>query len=436
MQIKQIYIQNFKGFEKKNFSFNSKFNVAIGNNATGKSTLLHSIQVALGGYLQCLDIPASRNYRRQFKDGEAYVRWNELERGYLKNLDQTLITTTAKFSHVSNDTPWTRVMLKNNTTSHNQRNAGELMNVVEQLLRQKTNAQIPMPIVASFGTERTVAQLRKGKKAQSRRTQREKAFLAALSEKVDFDGVIEWMHNYDKELEYKKEFPGTKNAVFNAIHTAIPYLKHVEYNSYYQEFEAEVIIEQHTVGKTLHSNMSDGLKAMLNLVAELAFRCVILNGYKGDNAVLQTEGVVLIDELDMHLHPNWQMHVVQDLRNAFPSIQFIVTSHSPFIVQSIKKEELIILEEELDVESDPFRRSIEEISSTEMGVKEVPRSKAFLEMEEVAAKYYDLIEQGKTSDNDAEVAALRNQLNELEDKFSEDPAFVALLKSERKSSNL
>ena len=327
-------------------------------------------------------------------------------------------------------------MLKNNTTSHNQRNAGELMNVVEQLLRQKTNAQIPMPIVASFGTERTVAQLRKGKKAQSRRTQREKAFLAALSEKVDFDGVIEWMHNYDKELEYKKEYSETKNAVFNAIHTAIPYLKHVEYNSYYQEFEAEVIIDQHTVGKTLHSNMSDGLKAMLNLVAELAFRCVILNGYKGEAAVVETEGVVLIDELDMHLHPNWQMHVVQDLRNAFPSIQFIVTSHSPFIVQSIKKDELIILEEELDVESDPFRRSIEEISSTEMGVKEVPRSKAFLEMEEVAAKYYDLIEQGKTSDNDEEVAALRNQLNELEDKFSEDPAFVALLKAERKSSNL
>ena len=90
MQIKEIYIQNFKGFEKK-FSFNPKFNVAIGNNATGKSTLLHSIQVALGGYLQCLDIPASRNYRRQFKEGEAFVKWNELERGYLKILIKPLL---------------------------------------------------------------------------------------------------------------------------------------------------------------------------------------------------------------------------------------------------------------------------------------------------------------------------------------------------------
>jgi hypothetical protein len=57
-------------------------------------------------------------------------------------------------------------------------------------------------------------------------------------------------------------------------------------------------------------------------------------------------------------------------------------------------------------------------------------------MEQTAAKYYDLIAQGKTSKTDAEVAALRKQLNELEDRFSEDPAFVALLKSERKSANL
>jgi len=436
MFIREIHIQNFKGFEKKDFFFNPKFNVAIGNNATGKSTLLHSIQVALGGYLQCLDIPASKNYRRQYKSGEAFVKWNEQERGYFKNHNPTLISTTAKFSHLSDDTHWTRVMLKNNTTSHNQREAAQLIRAVEQLQMQKKHAQIAMPIVASFGTERTVAQLRKGKQAQSRRTRNEKAFLAALSEKVDFDGVIEWMHNYDKELQYKKEFAGTKEAVLSAIHTAIPYLRNVDYNSYYQEFEAEVVIDQHTIGKTLHSNMSDGLKAMLNMIAELAFRCVVLNGFKGEKAVIETEGVVLIDELDMHLHPNWQRHVIQDLRNTFPGLQFIVTTHSPFIVQSIKKEELIILEEELNSSSDPFRRSIEEIASTEMGVDEIPRSKAFLEMEEVAAQYYDLIAQGKTSENDEEVASLRNQLNNLEDMFSEDPAFVALLKSERKSSNL
>lgn len=429
MQLKEIYIQNFKGFEKKNFSFNPKFNVAIGNNATGKSTLLHSIQVALGGYLQCLDIPASRNYRRQFKDGEAFVKWNELERGYLKNPDQTLITTTAKFSHVSSDTPWTRIMLKNNTTSHNQRNAGELMNVVEQLLRQKTNAQIPMPIVASFGTERTVAQLRKGKKAQSRRTQREKAFLAALSEKVDFDGVIEWLHNYDKELEYKKEFPGTKNAVFNAIQTAIPYLKNVEYNNYYQEFEAEITIDQHAIGKTLHSNMSDGLKAMLNLVAELAFRCVILNGFNGENAVVQTEGVVLIDELDMHLHPIWQKHVVGDLKAAFPKLQFIVTTHSPFIVQSVDAGELINLDVQTDI--NPKDYPIEVVSEEIMNVDGSYGTEKS-EEESQSINYFNLLTEAEASANKDDY---KIRLEQLENAIT-DTGLRAYLKTHRIAKNI
>ena len=282
MRIDEIYIQNFKGIERKNFTFNKKFNVAIGNNTTGKSTLLHAIQVALGGYLQCLNIPASTNYRRQFRKGEIFVKWDVLAKGYVQNNESTLIETKAKFSHKDNHTNWKRVMLKNNTTSHNQKDAGELIHDIADLLNRKPNQLTP--IVASFGTERTVAQLRKGEKAQSKRTKVEKGFLAALSEKVDFNGVLEWLHNYDRELLYDKEFIGTREAVFNAIHIAIPYLNKIEYNSYSHEFEAEVTIDKHTIGKTLHSNMSDGLKAMLNLVAELAFRCVILNGFKGVDA--------------------------------------------------------------------------------------------------------------------------------------------------------
>ncbi|GEM_PF-3154147 len=59
----------------------------------------------------------------------------------------------------------------------------------------------------------------------------------------------------------------------------------------------------------------------------------------------KTEGVVLIDELDLHLHPKWQRHVIEDLRTTFPKIQFIFTSHSPFLIQSLRSsEELIMLD--------------------------------------------------------------------------------------------
>ena len=435
MLINYLYIQNFKGFEQKEISFNPGFTVVIGDNSLGKSSLLHALQVALGAYLQCLPIPASAVYRRQFRKQEVFVKWNDSEIDYSANEQETLIKVIAQFSNEQIE--WSRVMLANGMTSHSRKYVGELIDAVSELLEERKQPdRAVLPVVASFGTERTMAQQRKGKLAQERRSRMEKGYLAALSDKVDFDGVIEWLYNYDSELKYNKEFAGTREAVFEAIAVAIPYLEDVGFNMHYRELEAVVKIDDKDFGRKMHSNMSDGLKAMLNLVAELAFRCVILNGYLGSDAIIQTKGVVLIDELDMHLHPNWQRHVIRDLKQAFPNIQFIVTTHSAFIVQSIRSEELIIIDDEIQKGSDPFRKTIEAIAADEMGVENVPRSIEFLKMQEVAEQYFELIQEGGTSDDDDRVRQLRDQLNELEERFGEDPAFVASLKIERKARGL
>lgn len=435
MQINHLYIQNFRGFEKRELSLNPRFTVVIGDNGMGKSSLLHALQVTLGAYLQCLPIPASPVYRRQFKKQEVFTKWNADVRDYASNSEETLIRA---FAQINNEqVEWARVMLANGMTSHSSKHVGELQEAVAMLLAERAEQkQAPLPVVASFGTERTVAQQRKGKHAQERRSRMEKGYLAALSDKVDFDGVIEWLHNYDNELKYGREFEGTRDAVFEAISMAIPYLGDVGYNSHYRELEAVVNIDGKDFGKKTHSNMSDGLIAMLNLVAEIAFRCIILNGFLGRDAVIQTHGVVLIDELDMHLHPNWQRHVVHDLKNAFPNIQFVVTTHSAFIVQSIRSEELVIIDEEINKDGDPFRKTIEAVAAAEMGVEDIPRSIEFLRMQEVAERYFRLIEHGHSSDSDEETNRLRMQLNELEERFGEDPAFVAALRIERKAKGL
>jgi predicted ATP-binding protein involved in virulence len=136
------------------------------------------------------------------------------------------------------------------------------------------------------------------------------------------------------------------------------------------------------------------------------------------------------------LHPNWQRHFIADLKTAFPKIQFVVTTHSLTVVQSLKKTELINLDDTEGVESDPYKYSIEDIAEAEMGVKDVPRSVRFTQMTEVAAQYYALIAEGKTSKTDTEVAILRQKLNELEECFSDDPSFVGLLKAERQAHKL
>jgi len=60
--------------------------------------------------------------------------------------------------------------------------------------------------------------------------------------------------------------------------------------------------------------------AFTEVAAEIAFRCIVKNGYKREKAIEETHGIVMIDELDLHLHPNWQKHVVADLCRAFPNI--------------------------------------------------------------------------------------------------------------------
>lgn len=346
---------------------NPQFTVAIGDNGKGKSTILHALQVSLGAYLQCLPIPASPVYRRQFKTTERFVKWDVGLKEYVPNEEEPSISVTGTLTFDGPVIEWTRKMLKDGSTSHSRANAGQLIDAVTKLLKQRTESKTQaLPILASFGTERAVLQLRKGKLAQKRRSRLEKGYLTALSNKVDFNGVIEWLHNYDSEIKYEKEFVGTREAVFEAIMTAIPYLEDVDYNGRYQELEAVVNVDDNFLGRKTHSNMSDGLISMLNMVAELAFRCVTINGFLGVEAIRASRGIVLIDELDMHLHPNWQRHVVSDLRRAFPNLQFVVTTHSPFIVQSLNSDELFNLDKPVDVNFKDLK--IDDIATEVMGV--------------------------------------------------------------------
>ena len=84
-------------------------------------------------------------------------------------------------------------------------------------------------------------------------------------------------------------------------------------------------------------NLSDGYKRLVNIVTDLSVRCYILNGKKyGMECCHETQGVVLIDEVDLHLHPELQSVVLQSLHRAFPKIQFIVSSHAPMVLSSVE----------------------------------------------------------------------------------------------------
>ncbi len=134
--------------------------------------------------------------------------------------------------------------------------------------------------------------------------------------------------------------------------------------------------------------------------------------------------VVLIDEIDVHLHPKWQRVIVEALKDLFPHCQFIATTHSPFVVQTARDGEVIKLDGELAVE--PAGRTIEEVARLVMGVKNLERSPRFTKMIETAHTYFDLSERAKRVSR-PEREKIRQELVRLLAPFTDNPAYTALL---------
>jgi len=436
--LKSIKLENFMGFTKWD-SLLKDVTVIIGNNTKGKTSVLNGIQVALGAFLQCIDdLPGTKQYRRQILEDERYCWYDEKSKDYVYKEEKTKVSVWSSLMYHTSDEivgkniKWHRELV-GATTSHNKGCVGELMDFVDSVIGSRrpgsdvvssVDKQV-LPVLLSFGTNRLSSQMRMNKETSERLNRVKKAYKAALTEKVDFAGAHGWFLNCEKNIRGGKEFAGTKEAFVESIKLAIPYISEIDVDLAYGELDAVVGLDEH---KSRHrfSQLSDGFKSMINLVAEISHRCIELNGFLGIEAVKKTPGVVLIDEIDLYLHPKWQRHVLADLKNAFPLVQFIVTTHSPFVVQSAPKDGLIVLDNDL-LNEDNQMASLEDVAIKFMGMTEdTRRSEKYNLMVDLATEYFDIIKKGGVLTPEQE-----NRLSEIEKDNSNDPAYVALLRAER-----
>ena len=187
--------------------------------------------------------------------------------------------------------------------------------------------------------------------------------------------------------------------------------------------------------------LSDGYKTMLAMAADIAFRAATLNPHLGDQILERTEGVVLIDELDLHLHPKWQQDIVANLMNVFPGIQFVATTHSPFILQSIQKvsgTRLVNLDDRDGTTSGGAETeflSLEEVAEEKQGVANTSRSRRYQEMIAAAEEYYSLLNSAGEADPGT-LETLKRRLDELIAPYGDNPAYQAFLAMKREASGI
>lgn len=419
MRINTIDIQNFKGFEQETFSFSPQVTVLIGDNAMGKTSILDALTFALGTYFLGVDGVPTRPLKSDEKR-RVFVSPDSVE-------VKLPLCISVHHTLGDNDYDWYRETNKVAGTSTSYKTAGELIQHAKTLVvKVRDGEPVDLPLIACYGTERLSTE-KLQKQAYAKQGSRLDGYYGALDPRSFQLRFLAWFKTFeDSILKFNKD-KTLYDAFAAAITSMVPQWQNIRFS-----WEADDMLGQLDNGEWLpYGMLSSGFKGIVRLAADIAYRAIKLNPHLGANAVKATRGVVLIDELDMHLHPKWQKRIVADLKRTFPCIQFIVTSHSPFIIQSLKSDEVINLNGE--VSDNPLVKSIEEIAEGEMQVKDVRRSRQFVEMQTLAGQYFNLIKQGKNSTNDELTKALKLQLDDIELAFSNDPVYIALMKAERAS---
>lgn len=416
MKIKNIHIENFKGIETLDLPFNENFTVLIGENGAGKSSILDAISIGLGTFL--MNTGASFGFNG--KTTRPLLK-NEIRNIIVSpdNIELTDVLLSGTFEHIDKDIDWCREQDKN-SKSLSYKYSSDLTRLGKTLTSDLT-ANVNLPLLAYHSTGRLWGEIYGKKPSYEKVGSRLDGYYACLDPRSITEKFIGWFKTYeDGILKFGKE-KSLYYAFTNAITSMVPAWDKIHFNWALGDLVGQL---ENGNWQPLN-NLSDGYKGIVSLAADIAYRAIKLNPHLGENAVTETEGIVLIDEIDMHLHPIWQKRVVEDLKRTFPKIQFIVTTHSPFIIQSLKANEIINFGKN-QIDKNPNTLSFEE-NALFMGVED-NRSDLFMRKQKMATRYLELLK----NDPSAELfTQLDGILNEILNEFSDDPVLIAKLNIER-----
>jgi predicted ATP-binding protein involved in virulence len=340
MKLKSIKIENFRSIKKLELLLHPQLTVLHGDNAAGKTALLDALAVGLGPILTHLPEVSGIKFKRHDLRQEIQVQkapYMRVELTSNKNVQWDCMLRRDKTEHTAKKIPET-VGLK------------PLHAYLEDIINGVQNNQpVILPVLVYYGTERAVFSSTL-ETINRKKIKRFNALSEALESKANFRGAMEWFVTKESEearegikrqdLSYKLD---EIEIVRQAIKTTIKECRHLRSELNPPRLLVDFQKKQYKQPVTLEiSQLSHGFRTMLALVMDLARRMAQANPHL-DNP-LNEEAIVLIDEIDLHLHPKWQQTILPDLMRTFSQTQFIVTTHSPQVLSTIRQKNILLLE--------------------------------------------------------------------------------------------
>ncbi len=375
MKIDTLELKNFRAFKHFKCQFGTGVNVLVGLNGFGKTSILDAIAIGYGQFSGGFETSKDRGIlNSDIRISKLTVGVGELEAGDALSgagkftMERQFPVEVQVTVHEGDDyhfpSSWSR---SRNTLKGRTTQVKELKIVAKDLQKSvQNNEKVVLPLLSYYGTGRLWKEKRltEKKNPAHQTNSRLDGYADCLDPESTYAAFAQWLRvetiaDYERKMQIIEEH-GLEGAVVHGSTIRGKLLKAITNavnivlapsgwsNIRYSATTKEVIATHKDQGDVPVSYLSDGVRNMLGMVADIAYRAVRLNPHLVENAVKETSGIVLIDEVDMHLHPQWQQLVLKNLTQAFPKIQFIVTTHSPLIISEMKPAHVHLIKQTED----------------------------------------------------------------------------------------
>ena len=304
----------------------------------------------------------------------------------------------------------------------------ELISFTDRIIdAQDDGEKFVMPLVIYYKTNRAIFNAPMRKRNFKKAFSRFDALDGVLERDANFHRLFQWFDLMEdierREQQIRKDFTfklTELGEVRKAIESMLPNFKNPRIELKPFKFLIDRIEKDGSIISFNIEQLSDGYRTILAMVMDISARMSQANPQIGNDS----QAIILIDELDLHLHPKWQQTILSDLRRIFPNAQFIVTTHSVHVLSSIKKEKLFILKEgKVEKTSlNTYGKSIDELLLGSFDVKSLRYPEVAKQIEFLQKFLYS---------NDYKEEVFLSQLETLEEEIGKDDIAILKLKLEK-----
>ena len=375
MHLKKVTLKNFRCFDSLEVELHPRLTVFVAENGGGKTSVLDGIAVGLSPISRLLSSANQRLSGPGIKDTDFRLLPTDKRIELKAPFAQVVVESTAGWR-------WDEWKPSEQGGVPPEKVGQASLNPLLEVLKSYASETVGvLPVFAYYGAQRGLVEI--PKRLREKQTKVENynyptsGLYGALDAQSNFKEALKWFDTEEtSELREQKESKEPVKSV--ALDTVRSALSEVLGEAYYDpHFDSKHKFSVRTkLGpkKLQVSQLSQGYQSMLALGMDFARRLALANRHLGEgnngavvwhdalayykrwhaDAVIEelefisrgpvlAPAIMLVDEIDLHLHPSWQQRVLGDLMRAFPHTQFIVTTHSPQVVSTVKSESLRIL---------------------------------------------------------------------------------------------